>query len=121
MTDTNATAVPNVEELSKPTEKFEDIKPWIYIQGMVIPSSIVTNLASLIYIKLRLKINGYIATILTLDSVFKVLLMTTAMVGYWIVRIMNYRDFYMCSLHLLPTLAAYVTCYIFSSATSVIR
>ncbi len=99
----------------------EGNKLWVSVLGFVIPSSIVTNLVSLICIQLKLKINGYIATILTLDTVFKALLMATSMFGYYVVEVEGYRNLQTCSLYLLPALAAYLTCYIFSSATSIIR
>ena len=97
--------------------------PWWFTvtNGLLLSLSLLTNLGSLIYIKIWLKINHYVATILTLETVFKLVLMLLALIGFCVMEHGNLRTFQLCSFHILPILASFMASYLFPSATSVIR
>ncbi len=105
----------------------KDFKPaqeplaFIVVQGILLCSALVTNLASLAYVRLKLKLNTYLLKILTFHLSVVVIAITTAMIGYTLLFIYDIRNLYTCTLYPLPSFASFDSAYLFSAAISVIR
>ncbi len=81
----------------------------------------MTNLGSLAYVRLKLKLNRHLLNILTLHLIVVISGLLLTIAGYSLVDIGEVRSLYTCSLFNLPIFAAFVSSYLFPAAIAVIR
>ncbi len=90
-------------------------------QGILLPSSLVTNAMALTYINFRLRINQNIATIFIIDTWTKITLQLAALTGYCLIHVGKVRNVYVCSLYTHPSLLGLVSFNVYPTATSIVR
>ena len=98
-------------------------EPLLYVAtvGIELVSGLITNMLSLLYIKLKLNINEHIARILTLDSLNKLVLLSLTLVAFVLIHIGGIRNLYTCSLFTLAGFISYSASFMFPAATAVVR
>ncbi len=96
---------------------------WIdYVEGILVPSSLVTNGLCLFYIIVRLEINySYISTLLKLDAGFKLACLIASNIGYFLISKVNVDLLILCSAYILSGAATLMSSYFFQPAIAVIR
>ncbi len=95
---------------------------WIdYVEGILVPSSLVTNGLCLFYIIVRLEINSYISTLLKLDAGFKFACLIASNIGYFLISKVNVDLLILCSTYILSGAATLMSSYFFQPAIAVIR
>ena len=103
------------------TSQFEDHWPFTLSKAILLPSTLVTNSVSLLYILFKLKINSRVSKILIMDTVCKLVLTLTASVGFFTAYITGLRTFEICTIFLSAMRLSFLTSMTFPSVTSVIR
>ncbi len=94
---------------------------FLWVTGIFLPLGFLTNVISLLYIRLRLEVNSHIAKILTMDTTFKVAASAVSMIGFLTIEVGNICSLTTCSLHILPILASLYSSYFFQPAVAVVR
>ncbi len=83
--------------------------------------ALVTNIGSLVYVKLKLKLNEHLLKILKLHLVIVVGSILASSIGFILAYIDGNRNLYTCSLYMLPIGAGFVSSYLFPAAIAVVR
>ncbi len=91
------------------------------VRGCLFVCALMTNLGSLAYVRLKLKLNRHLLNILTLHLIVVISGLLLTILGYCLVDIGEVRNLYTCSLFNLPTFATFVSSYLFPAAIAVIR
>ncbi len=86
---------------------------FLLLHGIILPIGLITNLVSLIFIKVKLKINYYVHLLLMLATGFKLTFLLISSLGYFAATILNERNLYTCSAFLMPILAGYTGSFVF--------
>ncbi len=93
----------------------------IVIQGALFVFTLGTNLASLAYVNVKLKLNAHLLHVLKLHLYVVVVGILGTIVGYSLVDIFGVYHLYTCSLYFLPGFAVFVSSYLFPTAIAVLR
>ncbi len=92
-----------------------------FCHGIIQILGLITNVAALLYIKYKLKINCHIRVILSILAWIKIFLLVEALVGYSMIHIGSIRNIYVCSIFTDPSLCGLLSSNLFPAVISIIR
>ncbi len=95
---------------------------WIgWVTGSLLSSSLASNCLSLTYIISNLKINSHVATLLKLDTGFKIGGIVVSLIAFILIGTLKTASLQICSLHIHSFVVSMMSSYFFQPAIAVVR